>query len=192
MLRFEEQARKSLLVLSNLDVTVTALTRTYPEQSEPDPLLMRALYRCIQGLQVLTDLTSATLHQAVTRRKDTSINGKLNNQKHPVAVSEEHLAQLRNGPLLGTRDLFDPDLVRRIQAERATKKSDDLQAVALNRLASSQFKRPHTASATASVAPERQPKKRKGLQLPQQQRVVQAKAESQSPSAQASQSSVNR
>ena len=197
LLRLEELARKSLLVLSNLDATVTALTRTYPDQQQPDPLFMRALYRCIQGLQVLTDVSSASLHQVVTHRRDTAINGRLNNQKHPVVISEDHLAQLRNGPCLGAKDLFDSELVSKVQGERSAKKTEDLQSVALNRLASSQqqqFKRSHSATATASTSGESKSKKRKGSgqQQPQQQRVVPVQAALQSPSAQAGQGSSNR
>ena len=145
---------------------------------------------------MLTDVSSATFHRVVTHRRDTAINGRLNHQKHPVVISEDHLAQLRNGSFLGATDLSDSELVSKVQGERSARKADDLQAVALSKLASNQqFKRAYSATATASFSGESKSKKRKGSgqqQPQQQQRVMPVQAALQSPSAQAGQGSSNR
>ena len=191
IIKFEENARKSLVVLSNLDATLAALINAYPKQKQPDSFFMKGLFRCTQSLQALADLASFSLHQAVTHRRDTALNSKLNHQKHPVAISEEHLALLRNGPYLDRTELFEPDLIKRIQTERNSLRSEELHSAALNRLAYTQpQKRSHTAaSASVSVPPERQPKKRKGHSQGQRQ---QPKLETQSPSVAAGQGSSNR
>ena len=162
--RLEENSRKSLVVLSNMDATLSALLNAYPSSSEPDSNFMRALFRMTLGMQALTELVSASLHQVVLHRRDGCINAKLNNKSKPMDISEDHLTQLRYGPFLGQQFLFDPDILLKIQAEREVDKTQKLTTSALSRIAFDvhrQFqpkaaeKRPPPA-ATVSVPPERQ------------------------------------
>ena len=101
--RLEEYSRKALTVLSNLDATMAALLNAYPASPAPDANFMKGLYRTTQGLQVLTDIHSLSLHQVVTHRRDTVINARMRSKANPVVISDEHLARLRYGPILQSR-----------------------------------------------------------------------------------------
>ena len=132
--RFEENARRSLLILSSLDTTLSALIRVYPDSESPDTSFMRALFRTSQGLSALSELASASLHQAVIHRRDSSINARLFNKQKPVYMSEDHISALRNGPILGEEYLFHPDILHRLQQERLSSNTERLQQAMMTKL----------------------------------------------------------
>ena len=161
--KFEEHSRKSLLLLSHLDATVTALLSSYPLQESPSQEFMRGLFRTATTLSALADLASASLHQAVTHRRDTAISPKLKSASATCALSDEHLAALRGGSILDKQYLFSPDLLKTVQQERDALRSEALQTAALTRLAypspqtkQSSGKRPAASASQSSSGAKKQ------------------------------------
>ena len=187
LLRFEENFRKSLVLLSNADAAMAAILFEYPTGYDPDDMMMRALTRVTQVLQGLVDLNLANPHQVVTHRRDTALDARLNNDVKPVKIEESHLVSLRSGPMLGEVDLFDQALLRQVKQERDSKRADQLHTAALSKLA---YSTPNPArppkrkfpppSATMSVPPERQQKQaRRATTTPQPQQAARSGANQQ-------------
>ena len=168
--RLEEYSRKALIVLSNLDATMAALLNAYPASTAPDASFMKGLYRTTQGLQVLTDIHSLSLHQVVTHRRDTVINARMRSKANPVVISDEHLARLRYGPILQSQYLFEPEIINLVTTEREEEKAKRLQTAALTKLAfqspptqNRQLKRLHSTPSTSTGTVEKHGKKRKAM-----------------------------
>ena len=160
--RYEAQARKALIVLSNADATVSALLHTYPEHTKPVKLFMKGLLRLQQAISSVTELSIASLHQSVTLRRDAILNARVHNRFKPLPMDDDHLCALRKDPILGAQALFADDTLNKVSQERATSKTEHVTNLALTRFVAQgqkpkATKRPYTTpSATASVLPERQ------------------------------------
>ena len=176
--RLEEYSRKALVILSNLDATMSALLTVYPTSTDPDKHFMRGLFRTTQGLQALADIHLMSLHQLVLHRRDTAIHARLRSRTTPVPIAEEHLAQLRYGPCLGTTDLFDRHLIKQIHKEREEQEHAKLQSAALSSVAyhlkhQQSVARPQKrfSSPAATVVQQGEKKKRKLSTQGQAQKV---------------------
>ena len=167
LVRLEEHLRKSLVILSNTDAAMSAVLAEYPKKLDPDSMLMRALSRVTQGMQALADINIMNLHQIVTHRRDTAIDGRLRHKLKPTAISDEHLVQLRHGPILDRVDLFDLDMLKTIQAERDALSDKKLHTAILSRVAYStpigprSPKRQHPVPSTSASSQPSRPKQRR-------------------------------
>ena len=75
---------------------------------------MRSMFRVVQWLEALTRITVGLLHQAVTHRRDAAIHARLNHKTKPLEIREDHSEELRYGPFVNEKFLFDPALLQKI------------------------------------------------------------------------------
>ena len=132
---FEENYRKTLVILGNLEASMQAMLNQYPQHDSPDVFMMRSLYRVSQGLSDITQLASRGFHQTVVHRRDAAIRPMMAAKPNPVVFTDEQLLSLRHAPALGSKSVFEKPLLEQIKHERQSSSQDRLLSAAMTKLA---------------------------------------------------------
>ena len=110
--------RESLAAISYLDALQTASFGVVKSMNHP--VLLRFIMIMANALLELCQRSVYSLQAITTLRRDGALHGAR------MSLPQDTMSELRNAPCIGSRHLFDPKLVQRINEQQVARANDSL------------------------------------------------------------------